>query len=66
MYGWNYLSIQKLPTIATLKFAMDKLFHPTLYNACDYLSMPGIKSIYISKMGPWWRYDRMGALLEKL
>ena len=33
---------------------MDKLFHPTRYNACNYLSMLGLMSIYVSKEGPWW------------
>ena len=28
---------------------MDKLFHPTLYNACDYSSMLGMKLIHVSK-----------------
>ena len=31
---------------------MDKLFHPTLYWACDYLSMLGSKLIHVCKRGP--------------
>ena len=32
---------------------MDKLFHPTLYNWCDYLSLLGLKLMHVSKMGSW-------------
>ena len=35
---------------------MDKKFHPTLYRACDYLSMLGLKLNHVSKRGPWWEY----------
>ena len=28
---------------------MDKLFNPTLYNGCNYLSMLGLKWIHVSK-----------------
>ena len=31
---------------------MGKAFHPTLYWACDYLSMLGLKLIHVSKRGP--------------
>ena len=31
---------------------MDKLFHPTLYNGCNYLSMLGFKLIHVSKRTP--------------
>ena len=31
---------------------MDKLFHPTLYNGCNYLSMLGLKLNHVSKRGP--------------
>ena len=31
---------------------MDKLFHPTFCRACDYLSILGLKSNHVSKMGP--------------
>ena len=31
---------------------MDKLFHPTLYWVCDYLSMLGYKLIYVCKRDP--------------
>ena len=32
---------------------MDKSFHPTLYWACDYLSMLRLKLIHVSKRDPW-------------
>ena len=31
---------------------MDKLFHHILYNGCNYLSILGLKSIYVKKKGP--------------
>ena len=31
---------------------MDKLFHPILYMACDYLSMLKLKLIHVGKRGP--------------
>ena len=31
---------------------MDKLFHLTLYQACNYLSMHGLKLNHVSKRGP--------------
>ena len=31
---------------------MDKDFHPTLYNGCNYLSMLGLMFIHVSKTGP--------------
>ena len=31
---------------------MDKYFHYKLYQACDYLSMLGLKLNYVSKRGP--------------
>ena len=33
---------------------MDKQFHPTLYNTCDYLPMLGLKLINVSKRDIWW------------
>ena len=33
---------------------MDKLFHPTLYWAYNYLSMLGLKLTHVSKRGPRW------------
>ena len=33
---------------------MDKSFHPTCYNGCNYLSMLGLKLIHVSKRGHWY------------
>ena len=33
---------------------MDEKIHPTLYWPCNYLSMLGLKSNHVSKMGPRW------------
>ena len=49
--GWNYLSIPKLQRLYRLSLGMDKYFHPTLYWACDYLSMLGLKLNHVSKRG---------------
>ena len=35
---------------------MDKQFHPTHYNGCNYLSMPGFKLYHVSKRGPGSRW----------
>ena len=39
-----------MSTAQPLKVGMFKLFHNTLYWACDYLFMLGLKSIHISKV----------------
>ena len=49
--GWNYLSIPKLQRLHRLSLGMDKLFHPTLSNRCNELSMPGLKLNHVSKSG---------------
>ena len=38
----------------TFSLGMDKWFHPTLYWACDYLSMLGLKLHHVSKMARGW------------
>ena len=50
--GWNYLSIPKLQRLHCWSLGMDKWFHPTVYNGCDYLSMLGLKLNHVSKRGP--------------
>ena len=40
--GWNYLSIPKLQRCNRWSLGMDKYFHHTFYQACDYLSMLGL------------------------
>ena len=49
--GSNYLSIPKLQQCNRWRLGMDKLFHRTLYWACDYLSMLGLKLNHVSKIG---------------
>ena len=49
--GWNYLSIPKLQRCNRWILGMDKQFHLTLYQACNYLSMLGLKLNYVSKRG---------------
>ena len=51
--GWNYLSIPKLQRLHRWSLGMDKSFHATLYNVCDYLSMLRLKLNHVSKSGPW-------------
>ena len=36
--GWNYLFILKLQRCNRWSLCMDKYFHTTLYNGCNYLS----------------------------
>ena len=50
--GWNYLSIPKPQRCNRWRLRMEKKFHPTLYLACDYLSVPGLKVMHVSKSGP--------------
>ena len=49
---WKYLSIPKLHRCNRWSLGMDKLFHPTLYWACNYLSMLGLKLNHVSKRHP--------------
>ena len=51
--GWNYLSIPKLQRCNRWSLRMDKQFHPTFYQACNYLSMLGLKLNHVSKRGHW-------------
>ena len=39
-------------TAVDVCLAMDKQFHPTPQWACDYISMLGLKLIYVSKLDP--------------
>ena len=47
--GWNYLSIPKLERYNHWSLGMDMYLHPTLYWACDYLSMLELKLNHVSK-----------------
>ena len=51
--GWDYLFIPKLQRCNRWSLGMDTWFHPTLYRACDYLSVLGLKLTHVSKMGYW-------------
>ena len=62
--GWNYLSIPKLQRRSRWSLSMDKKFHPTLYRACDYLSILTIwvkgvlghtKQLFAAKYCSWHR-----------
>ena len=43
-------------TVVPLKFGINKWFHHTLYNGCNYLTMLGLKSNHVSKMGPLYHH----------
>ena len=47
--GWNYLSIPKLQQLHRQCLGMDKLFHPTFHNGCNYLSLLGFKFNLVSR-----------------
>ena len=49
--GLNYLSIHKLQWLHHRSLKMDKESHPTSYDWCDYLPMPILELIHISKKG---------------
>ena len=61
--GWNYLSIPKLQRLHRWSLGMDKLFHPTLYNECNYLSMLGLKLNQVSKTGPRKAWQETGCVV---
>ena len=48
---WNYLSIPKLQRCNRWSLGMDKWFHPTLFWACDYSFMLGLRLNHVSKRG---------------
>ena len=48
--GWNYVFIPKLQRCNRWSLWLDKQFHPTYYNGCNYLSEAVLKSIHVSKM----------------
>ena len=50
--GWNNLSIPQLHRLDRWRLGMDKYFHPTHYNGCNFSSMLGLKVIHVSKRGP--------------
>ena len=48
----GYLSISKFQPRNSWRLGIEKLYHPTLYWARDYVSMLGSKLIYVSKGSP--------------
>ena len=55
----NYLFIPYIQRLHRLSFVMDEQFHPSLYNGCNYLSMLGLKSTDIAKIGPLWQKKKI-------
>ena len=51
-HGMNYLFIHKPQRCNRWRLGMDKQFRPTLYLACDYLSMLGLKANHVKKGVP--------------
>ena len=49
--GWNYLFIHQLQWCNHWSLEMDKYFHPTFYNGCNYLFMLGLMLYQVSMMG---------------
>ena len=49
--GWDYLSIPKLQWLHRWSLGMGKLFHPKLFNGCNYLSVLGLMLNHVSKKG---------------
>ena len=43
--------------VAQLKLGMDKKFHPTHLEVCDYLSMLRFKLNHVSERGPWGSFQ---------
>ena len=52
--GWNYLSIPKLQRCNRWSLGMDKQFHPTVYNGCNYLSLGPWKCLHKS-----WQHSQV-------
>ena len=50
--GLNYLSIPKLERLRRWSLGMNKYFHPTFYNGCDYFPMLELKLNNVSKGVP--------------
>ena len=52
--AWNYMyfSIPKLEKLHCSSLGMDMLFHPRLYNGCNYISTLGLKSIHVNEGVP--------------
>ena len=46
------LTDSKLQQLHCSSMHVDKYFHPTLFNGCNYLPMRGLKFIHVNKRGP--------------
>ena len=51
-YVWVEITYQFPNSNGRAVIETDKYVHRTLYNECNYLSMLGLKSNHISKIGP--------------
>ena len=62
--GWNYLSIPK----HCWSLGMDKWFHPTLYNGCNFLKMGHVFRVKLlhSRIHLPWSYTYQLAFLRNL
>ena len=47
-------------TVQHMKFGIEKQFHPTLYNGCNYLSTLGSKLNHVSRRDHWCRNATTG------
>ena len=54
---WNEITYP-FPRLHHLKFGMNKWFHPTLSNGCNYVSILKLNFIHVKvvKGAPWWCY----------
>ena len=63
--GWNYLYIPKPNGCAVevhhWSLGIDKPFHPTLCQACDYFSILRLKLSYVSNRGHWGLNKMVGS-----
>ena len=50
---WNYWSDPKVQRYNRWSLGMAKTFHPTIYWACNYLSLLGSKLNRVNKWEPW-------------
>ena len=50
--GWTCLSITKLQRLHRWSLGIDKQFHSTLCNGCNFVSMLGLQLNHVSERGP--------------
>ena len=56
----NFLFIPKHQRPRRWSLGMDKEFHPTIYESCDYVYMLGLNLIIVSKRGLRFLYSVTG------